>query len=373
MSNRPAVIDLFAGVGGFSLGAARAGFDIRAAVELDQRPLKAHSRNFTSTVHLQQDVSKLTAKSLLSDAGLTPGVLNGLIGGPPCQGFSAMGKNELDDPRNTMVFHFCRLVSEMLPSFFVFENVPGILHDRYRELLERAFTEVPQRYTVLAPIRINARERGVPTNRVRVFFIGFDSDRVRCLAPEDFATPADQPIVKVRDALFGLPKIRSHWSSAEESLRRVEKPNGSAYNERIVGLVPPGVGDPEALRLYQDKDLVSGCSGTVHTKETVSRFARLKPGDVDPISKARRLDRNGFCPTLRAGTGPDRGSFQAVRPIHPGSPRVITPREAARLQGFPDWFQFDHTKWHAFRQIGNSVSPIVAESILKTLRSALGD
>ncbi|MFX7922723.1 DNA cytosine methyltransferase, partial [Acinetobacter baumannii] len=70
-----------------------------------------------------------------------------------------------------------------------------------------------------------------------------------------------------------------------------------------------------------------------------------------------KLDKLGFCPTLRAGTGPERGSYQAVRPIHPTSPRVITPREASRLQGFPDWFQFHPTKWHSFRQIGNSVSP----------------
>jgi len=93
---------------------------------------------------------------------------------------------------------------------------------------------------------------------------------------------------------------------------------------------------------------------------------------VDSISKARRLDVEGLCPTLRAGTGPERGSFQAVRPIHPRAPRVISPREAARLQGFPDWFVFDHTKWHAFRQIGNSVSPLVSEFALCKLRSAIG-
>jgi DNA (cytosine-5)-methyltransferase 1 len=283
-----------------------------------------------------------------------------------------MGKNDLDDPRNMMVFHFCRLVSEVHPSFFVFENVPGILHVRYKELLATAFAELPRCYTILPPMRVNACERGVPTNRVRVFFVGFDPNRVRNLCHEDFAPPSDQRIVKVKDALVGLPRIRAHWKSVEESLRRIERVTaGSPFNDRIAGLVPPGIGDSQALQLYKEKGLVSGCSGTVHTEETVSRFARLKPGEVDPVSKARRLDEDGFCPTLRAGTGPDRGSFQAVRPIHPGSPRVITPREAARLQGFPDWFQFDHTKWHAFRQIGNSVSPIVAESILKTVRSAL--
>ena len=84
-----------------------------------------------------------------------------------------------------------------------------------------------------------------------------------------------------------------------------------------------------------------------------------------------RLDPEGYCRTLLAGTGPERGSYQGLRPIHPHSPRVIAPREAARLQGFPDWFQFHATKWHAFRQLGNSVSPIVAEYLLAKIYRAM--
>ena len=97
---------------------------------------------------------------------------------------------------------------------------------------------------------------------------------------------------------------------------------------------------------------------------------QLKPGEVDSVSKSYRLKYKGFCPTLRAGTGSDKGSYQAVRPLHPTENRVITPREAARLQGFPDWFQFHSTKWHSFRQIGNSVSPILAEHILRVVKEA---
>ena len=87
----------------------------------------------------------------------------------------------------------------------------------------------------------------------------------------------------------------------------------------------------------------------------------------DRISKSTRLDPQGFCPTLRAGTGPEKGSFQAVRPIHYQYSRVITPREAARLQGFPDWSKLPDTIWHGFRQIGNSVSPIAAERVLSAI------
>ena len=112
--------------------------------------------------------------------------------------------------------------------------------------------------------------------------------------------------------------------------------------------------------------------GTAHSLEVAKRYAKTKCGKYDSISKSYRLDPDGFCPTLRAGTGPDQGSFQAVRPIHPTEARVITPREAARLQGFPDWFQFSPTKWHSFRQIGNSVSPILAERILSVIAKSLG-
>jgi len=92
---------------------------------------------------------------------------------------------------------------------------------------------------------------------------------------------------------------------------------------------------------------------------------------MDKISKFPRLRWDGLCPTLRAGTDKHKGSYQAVRPIHPDEDRVITPREAARLQGFPDWFQFSPTKWHSFRQIGNSVSPFVGEAVLDVIRCKL--
>ncbi|EFN7879408.1 DNA cytosine methyltransferase, partial [Escherichia coli] len=130
--------------------------------------------------------------------------------------------------------------------------------------------------------------------------------------------------------------------------------------------VPNNVGDPESLEKLK-KGLVSGFLGTIHTDEVINRYKKLSFGETDKISRSQRLNPNGFCPTLRAGTGSDKGSYQAVRPIHPTQARVITPREAARLQGFPDWFRFHPTKWHSFRQIGNSVSPLVAEAMLLPL------
>lgn len=364
------LIDLFAGVGGLSLGAARAGFHVLTAAELDQRAVELHARNFPQSRHLAEDVATLSGKRLLEHSGLKKGELSGLIGGPPCQGFSDIGLRADKDPRNELLVHFFRLVAETSPAFFLAENVPGVVQERNKHIVDRAMSMVPSNYSLLDPIVVKASDYGAPTIRTRVFFIGYDPCRVGSIADDDFK-PTGIEDIRVGRALQGLPALRSDWQSESQSWRSVsELPDGS-YERRISKSIPPGVGDKDAIELYRKKRLVSGFLGTAHTAETVERFRALQPGKADPISKCVRLKADGYCPTLRAGTGPERGSYQAIRPVHPTSPRVISPREAARLQGFPDWFQFHPTKWHAFRQIGNSVSPIVSEALLSTIYRAL--
>lgn len=371
MPINPILIDVFSGVGGLSLGAARAGFRVAGAVELDERALTVHKINFPKTAHLKKDVGSLSADDLLTELSLRPGAIQGLIGGPPCQGFSHMGRKVADDPRNSLFGSFFRLVADLRPAFFLAENVPGLLADRNAETRLQALSSVPKNYRLLQPIKVKASDFGAPTTRTRIFFIGYDPARVAAMTETDFLPPQATEDVRVADALRNLPKLRAHWATPEESWRSVGELGDSAFEKRVKDLVPASVGDENAIRLYRDKRIASGFLGTVHTPETIERFDVLRFGEVDTVSKATRLDPDGYCPTLRAGTGPERGSYQAVRPIHPRSPRVINPREAARLQGFPDWFQFHPTKWHAFRQIGNSVSPIVAEALLRVIRSRL--
>jgi DNA (cytosine-5)-methyltransferase 1 len=110
---------------------------------------------------------------------------------------------------------------------------------------------------------------------------------------------------------------------------------------------------------------------TAHRSEIAARFVNVPQGGIDKVGRHHRLRWDGQSPTLRAGTGFDRGRFQAVRPLHPDEPRVITVREAARLQGFPDWFRFHPTTWHSFRMIGNSVSPIAGTAILNLLKDRI--
>ncbi|NHB12209.1 DNA cytosine methyltransferase [Burkholderia cepacia] len=369
MDNRPVVIDLFAGAGGLSLGAALAGFRVAAAVEIDQHAIDTHARNFPNTVHASLDVASLTGEQLLSLAGLAEGELDGLIGGPPCQGFSSIGRRAINDPRNNLFDHFFRLVSECRPKFFLAENVPGIMDARYDDIRATAFAKVEPWYELVGPIQIKASDHGAPTTRTRYFFVGYDRQRFgRELTVEDFAPEDATRPVYVAQALSGLlVDVDPKWQSESESWQRLTAGRKSDYVSNLLAEIPEGVGDPLAVERFHDS-LVSGFLGTIHLPRVISRFEALAPGQADKVSKAIRLAAHGLCPTLRAGTGKEKGSFQAIRPIHHIAPRVITPREAARLQGFPDWFTFHPTKWHSFRQIGNSVSPIVAKHVLSAFR-----
>jgi DNA (cytosine-5)-methyltransferase 1 len=365
----PKIIDLYAGAGGLSLGAARAGFDVAAAVEIDKYALETHKKNFPNTAHIDLDVGTLSGSKLIELAGLKQGELTGLIGGPPCQGFSTMGQGNIEDIRNDLFGHFFRLVTETSPAFFVAENVPNIMNPKYDEIRKAAFARLDPKYRMLAPIKVKASDYGAPTIRTRMFFIGFDPAKIDDLDESLFAPGADIESVVVRKALEGLPiEIDPNWISEASGWRPIERMSESHYAHSVTNNVPSGIGDMLTIDRYFEKNEVSGCMGTRHTKDVEERYRALEFGKQDRISKAIKLNPEGFCPTLRAGTGSDKGSYQAVRPIHYVNPRVITPREAARLQGFPDWFALHNTKWHSFRQIGNSVSPIVSEKLLSTIR-----
>lgn len=368
------IIDLFAGAGGLSLGAARAGFNVAAAVELDKFALETHSKNFPNSIHLATDVASYSGDTLMAAANLLRGELTGLIGGPPCQGFSTMGKRVISDTRNNLFHQFFRLVSETQPSFFLAENVPGLLNSQYDSIRFEALAQIDvTKYKILPPIEVKASLYGAPTVRKRFFFFGYNPDCfTQNFTIEDFAPSEAVEKIFVQTALLGLPsRIDSRWVTAEHGWRKIEDIGVGKFFDRVSNLVPDGIGDMESIERYFGYSTVSGCMGTRHSDELKKRYGALKHNEVDPISKSMRLDPVGFCPTLRAGTASDKGSFQAVRPIHFKSARVITPREAARLQGFPDWFAFHKTKWHSFRQIGNSVSPIVAEEILSRIYSKL--
>ena len=366
------IVDFFAGAGGLSLGAARAGFNVAGAIELDKKAIDSHIRNFPNTKHFEIDLSKIKASELKKILLTNIHNIDGIIGGPPCQGFSYMGHRNENDVRNNLFMRFFEFIEEIRPIFFVAENVLGILDDKYKSLRDAALNNITG-YTILPPLIIRADEYGAPTTRTRVFFIGYRKKEGIKLSENDFhsAKVPENEKIKVRDALLGLPvqicsEGSGHEKLAQKELEKLKRSETLSFYKHITELIPQGIGNPKSIALYRKK-IVTGCFPTKHSEEIIKRYKNLKYGQQDNISKSVKLNPDGFCPTLRAGTGPEKGSYQAVRPIHFAEPRVITPREAARLQGFPDWFEFQPTIWHSFRQIGNSVSPIVAEKILSVI------
>jgi DNA (cytosine-5)-methyltransferase 1 len=363
----PSVVDLFCGAGGLSLGAHKAGFSTSLAVDVDHDLTSQFGVNFPDVALKHLDLAADAGKQVA--AFLPDGRPDGVIGGPPCQGFSEIGRRSATDPRNLLVGSFMDVVATVQPKFFVMENVPALSWDRYSSLLARAMESLPDRYEVLEPMCLNASDYGAATSRQRLVLVGYDPECVDRIAVADFEPHQSHGLTTVRDAIADLPEP-SHTGDRSLPYQKAVEP--SPYAKRMRGKPPKGLGS-EGAGALRKAGHVTGIEATKHSAEVVRRFRRLKQGARDDVSRYPRLRWDAPAPVLRAGTGRDRGSYQAARPIHPERPRVISVREAARIQGFPDWFQFAPTKWHSHRMIGNSVSPVFAHQLLAVVRSRLGE
>jgi len=381
MNDRPIGIDLFAGAGGMSLGFEQAGFDIVAAVEIDPIHAATHHFNFPDTVMLTRSVVDLKGDDIRSAAGIGRRSVDVVFGGPPCQGFSLIGQRMLEDPRNRLVKEFVRIVSELRPKTFVFENVKGLTvgkHKRFLDDLIEAFDDAG--YTVRTPWRVlNAMHYGVPQNRERLFLLGARKG-LRVPAYPDATTSPDRDLFSgngraltptCADALSDLPDAESFaelLTSDSVEVPRWETNTAFARECRCESEEAWHFG----YRRIWNPNLLTASMRTAHTEISRRRFASTRPGEVEPISRFFKLDPNGVCNTLRAGTDSARGAFTSPRPIHFAYPRCVTVREMARLHGYPDWFRFHVTKWHGARQVGNSVPPPLARAIASAVISALG-
>jgi DNA (cytosine-5)-methyltransferase 1 len=404
--HRPVALDLFSGVGGLSLGFEQAGFDIATSVEYDPVHAAVHAFNFPLTRVLCANVATISTEALReairegmvrhSRSGWD-GQVDVVFGGPPCQGFSTMGKRLVDDPRNQLVFHFFRIVRDIRPRYFVMENVPGMRAGGHSSILTKLVEEFEQiGYHVVQPVRIlNAADYGVPQDRRRLILIGAREGEPLPNYPQ----PTVRPVVKhgeprkpmtgelqlqdlpigpsVADAISDLPDLDRFdelWSSdavyLPDDVFAQMTQRASRYARRLRGLED----DPAdySYPRWWDKRLLTSSMRTSHIPRSVERFSSTLPGEVEPISRFYRLHNKGLSNTLRAGTGSERGAFTSPRPIHPTLPRVISVREAARLHSFPDWFRFHATKWHGMRQIGNAVPPLLGRAIAGVVIEAMG-
>jgi DNA (cytosine-5)-methyltransferase 1 len=369
-NQRPIAVDLFAGAGGMTLGFEQAGFDVLASVEIDPIHSCTHQFNFPFWTILCKDIVNTEGKEIKSLSSIGDREIDVVFGGPPCQGFSLIGKRMLDDPRNSLVFHFIRLVCELQPKFFVLENVKGITVGKHQKFIWEVINEFENiNYKVQKKYRIlNAANYGVPQNRERLFLLGCRQDLELPSYPKEVSQYGksriknDLPLSPtVWEALQDLPEVENYAQLYKTDWVFADFGKPSDYGRQLRGLSMIDR-DYSYQRQYDSRILTSSLR-TKHTLESIKRFESTSYGKTESVSHFHKLDPEGICNTLRAGTASNRGAFTSPRPIHPFTPRCITVREAARLHSYPDWFRFHVTKWHGFRQIGNSVPPLLAKAV----------
>lgn len=353
------LVDLFCGTGGFSRGAHLAGFQVAAAFDVDDILSSSYAANFPTTKLVRYDVARLSAERLEFEAG---GRVDGIFGGPPCQGFSDIGRRDTTDARRKLLWHFFRLVREAQPTFFVMENVRGLLYAENIGELETAIAQVSDMYEIPGPVVWDSSQFGAATRRNRLFVVGVHKDRGDAVTHENIGA-LKRPPATVRQALAdieGATFLRDDERNFDWwKIEKLGRPHEYARSLRIR--------DGEFAGCF------TGHRKTRHTQKVVERFSAVAQGGLEKVGRHPRLAWEGQCPTLRAGTGSDLGSYQSVRPIHPEENRVITVREGARLQGFPDCHKFHPTVWHSFRMIGNSVSPIMAQAVFQAIATKLAN
>lgn len=378
---RPIGIDLFAGAGGLSLGFEQAGFDVRAAIEIDPVHCAVHEFNFPETTVIPASVAELTGEEIRQRAGLEGNKIDCVFGGAPCQGFSLIGHRALDDPRNKLVLDFVRLVDELDAESFVFENVKGLTVGRHKiflkELVE-AFERVG--YECRLPWKVlNAGHYGTPQSRERFILMGVKKGGVLPDYPTPMTNIAGRPKLfpelvygpSCAEAIGDLPDADSFETlNVSDAVKTNRFGEPSVYAAGLRGLK----NDAWHFGYMREwsPEILTSSARTKHTEISRRRFGQTEEGAVEPISRFFKLPQGGVSNTLRAGTDGARGAFTSPRPIHYRHARCITVREMARLHGFPDWFRLHATKWHGARQIGNAVPPPLARAIAAKMIEALG-
>jgi DNA (cytosine-5)-methyltransferase 1 len=380
-------VSLFSGCGGFCEGVRLAGFDVKAAVELDRFAVETYRHNFPEVPLFADDIHHFLDQRSYEwqeaeqrFAGVCPGEVDLLFGGPPCQGYSQIGTRILDDPRNDLYRQYVRVLTTLRPRVFLMENVPNMVllaKGRFKREVLEAFTD--SGYANCGVTVAAASDFGVPQLRRRAIFFGVrDDEELAMDAMELFAKMLEQERqtpATVREAIGDLPRETAiHYedlpyppvSAASDVLRELRLDHdgrwyAADYKKRVAGGV---------LRLHNH-----------HTKEIQDRRSRLiallKPG-----AKADSLPRevwNGARPEKWRRLHPDRPAYTILAQmhrdlsewVHPDHPRWITVREAARLQSFHDGFIFKSSEWQMLKQIGNAVPPLLARALASAAEGVL--
>jgi DNA (cytosine-5)-methyltransferase 1 len=335
-------VDLFAGAGGFSLGAAMAGIRVVASIESNPRACATYRRNLIQTgisdaLIFEKDIMALHPADVLAKSGLAPGQCNLLLGGPPCQGFSThrLKDSGVDDPRNRLLIRYFDYVQTIQPECFLVENVPGMLWPRHAPYMQEFYKLAAQHdYAIYEPVVLNAKDFGVPQNRRRVFLLGF-----RINSP----TPYGWPVFAREFGVVDVP---------------------TAESAQVFRPAPPG--DPNDVHMNHSVDLIEAFQRTPPnggSRFVSGRTLACHKGHSGHYDVYGRINPNHPGPTMTtACINPSKGRF-----VHPTEPHGITIRQAARFQTFPDWYVFEGGLMSSGEQIGNAVPPEMARRLLEAI------
>ena len=342
-------ISLFSGAGGFDIGMEAAGFTTRLCTDIDFhscQTLMNNKRNLADNAQyhflqeatiVQRNIKEYPTDEILADAGLTKDQVSLVYGGPPCQSFSVFGQRKgMEDPRGTLLWDYLRVIRDIEPECFIFENVAGLLTIDDGKVFEEFKKEIAlshsgEKIYHVAHYLLDTASFGVPEYRSRVIIYGSKVKEVSC-PRKTHATSTDEsekgllPAATVRDAFKGLPE-------------------------------PPS-------------DTLPNHVGRVHGKTVMDRYGALKFGERDSKTRINRL--NPDKPSFTIVVGSDKGGGKGH--VHPYSPREVTPRESARIQTFPDYWAFSGTSRHPIRQVGNAVPPVFSAALgAHLLRDVYGE
>ncbi|EAG3226894.1 DNA cytosine methyltransferase [Listeria monocytogenes] len=347
---KPKVIDLFAGVGGLSLGFEQCGYEVVLANEYDASIAESYRANHKDTKMIVGNIVEIDKKEVFSPFA---GKVDVIIGGPPCQGFSQKGQRKsINDDRNFLFKYFVSVVELVKPKYFVMENVPNLLTAEKGYFKKEIYELFESLGYALNSGVLNAADYGVPQNRKRAIIIGK-------LGDEPVELPkANLEKITIWEAISDLAYLESGEGEEEQAYRinpqsnyqkqmRVNSKslhNHKATNHSAVALerlrmIPQNGGRDSLPEEHLTKSIYSGT------------WTRMKK-DEQSVTITTRFDT------------PSSGKF-----THPYLNRAITVREAARIQSFPDDFIFVGTKTSQMKQVGNAVPPKLANAIAKTILS----
>jgi DNA (cytosine-5)-methyltransferase 1 len=377
-SHKPTAISLFSGAGGCSLGFQQAGFDVRFATDIDRDAVDSYHCNFPETPCEAADVRDLGPEMLMDRVGLRSGDLDILLGGPPCQGFSSAGMKSGEDPRNSLVRHYVRLLEGIRPKWFVMENVEGLLtNDGGLHVRDAVESFLNAGYSVNLE-KVYAQGYGVPQRRKRVLIVG---NRMG----HDFVFP--DAVTLFSGNIFRKGEIT--FSTATSDL-----PPATAQAGKALSHVGPPTNELQAYLRGEAKTVTDHVSSALSGLQ-FERVCGLSPGqtmkDLPEHLQHESFRRRAFrrvmdgTPVERRGGAPsglkrlfaDEPSLTitsaATREfVHPTENRLLTLRECARLQTFPDSFVFTGNAASRIQQIGNAIPPMLARTVAERISTAYG-